>query len=273
MPLPGYLLRMLLLFAVLCGSLDVLPLGLLLVLLLLLLLNRLCLLLLSLFGLFLLLSVLLFVLALDLLFLLLRFVLRLLSMLLWLCLRMLLQCRLSMLLIRLVLPLLLRMLLWLRWRMLLLRRLGMLLLLFLLWLAFLLCEGRNNSSERKKEYCRSKTGKCFHRCCLYFRVGIWAMILWFLLIIGAGMVGSLGVARPELESRSLSQVAPMLKVPTRWVGQQSALGEVIFVSSSTRSTPRERHLLRMWLRWFPSGASVGASRCHQRALPQHRRFA
>jgi hypothetical protein len=71
MPLPGYLLRMLLLFAVLCGSLDVLPLGLLLVLLLLLLVlillfgllllllwNLLCLLLLSLFALFLLLSVL-----------------------------------------------------------------------------------------------------------------------------------------------------------------------------------------------------------------------
>jgi hypothetical protein len=107
-----------------------------------------------------------------------------LSMLLWLCLSMLLLrlgmwlC-LSVLLLRLsmllwlclsMLRLRLSMLLWLCLSMLLLR-LGMFLLLLLLWLGFLLsvlCEGRNNGSERQKQDCCSEICKCFHSYCLTY---------------------------------------------------------------------------------------------------------
>jgi len=82
-----------------------------------------------------------------------------LGMLLWLCLSMLLLLRLGVLL-------------WLCLSMLLLLRLGRFLLLLLLWLGFLLsvlCERRNNGSERQKQDCCSETCKCFHWYCLNYK--------------------------------------------------------------------------------------------------------
>src|SRR5271166_5390007 len=55
---------------------------------------------------------------------------------------------------------------------LLLLRLGRFLLLLLLWLGFLLsvlCERRNNGSERQKQDCCSETCKCFHWYCLNYK--------------------------------------------------------------------------------------------------------
>ena len=98
-----------------------------------------------------------------------------LGMLLWLCLSMLLLLRLGMLL-------------WLCLSMLLLLRLSMFLLLLLLWLGFLLsvlCEGRNNGSERQKQDCCSETCKCFHWYCLNYRVGVRATNSCILLTVFA----------------------------------------------------------------------------------------
>ena len=246
---------MLLLLAMVSRLLDVLPLGLLLVLLVVLILVL---------GLLLLLSMLLFIFVLGLLLLLilavlfLSMLLLLLSMLLFIfVLGLLLLLILTVLFLSLLLLLLsvllfvfvlLSMLLWLCLSMLLLRALSMLLLLFLLWLAFLLCEGGENGSERKKEYCRSETSKCFHGCCLYFRVGVSAAAGWFLLTRAAGMVGSLSVAKPEPESTGLSQVArflvPMTGRSYGSVGNPQGRDST-FVSPSSQSAPRKRCQLRM----------------------------
>src|SRR5271166_4257197 len=75
-------------------------------------------------------------------------------------------------LLRMLLLLRLGVLLWLCLSMLLLLRLGRFLQLLLLWLGFLLsvlCERRNNGSERQKQDCCSETCKCFHWYCLNYK--------------------------------------------------------------------------------------------------------
>src|SRR5208283_4762681 len=100
---------------------------------------------------------------------------------------------LGLLLLRLFVLVLLLSLLWLLLCMLLLRRLGMLLLLLLLWpgfLLFVLCEGRNNSSQGQKQDGCSESCKCFHWYCLNYRLGVRATNSCILLTAtGCAQVG------------------------------------------------------------------------------------